>query len=219
MENHSQVEQEKPYVFKRQAEEKDEQGNVVKKACFKAFKRPANSEDAPTELLEGFELEEFNSPLVGHRYISSLLKAIEEKAVTQAAEITPTPEISSKGFEIPLIGEEPEIHVFGSVRYFRLTVHEQDNDMKRKDIYLTDGVSRDFQVMFDVPVILPEGCLNVLRESIYTQHECIDDVQNGKVILIEKQVPRFSIQVDKEVPQVEAEEWLRGTKKIILQKV
>lgn len=247
METHSQgsvaevVEEVKPYVFKRHDAEKDETGNVVKAAYFKVYKRPNPEKDSAgnpipaTELLEGFEAEEFNSPLVGHRYISGLMKAMDAKikekveTMTTATSTTnhhptetaaPQPTVTQGTcFEIPLIGEEPEIHVIGGVRYFELTVHEQDGDAKRKDIYLTDGVSRDFQIMFDVPVILPSGCLNVLRESIYTQMDCVDDVQNGKVLLIEKQVPRFSIQVMREVPQVEAEEWLRGRKKVILSKV
>ena len=232
METHSQAEEVKTYVFKRHDAEKDEAGTVVKAAFFKVYKRPnpevVNGQKVePTELLEGFEAEEFNSPLVGNRYISGLMKAMDAKIEAKAATLPTAPATTAPqpaaavgdGFEIPIIGEDPEIHIIGGIKYFELTVHEQDGDAKRKDIYLTDGVSRDFQIMFDTPVILPAGCLNVLRESIYTQMDCVDDVQNGKVLLVEKLVPRFSIQVHREVPQVEAEEWLRGRKKVVLSKV
>lgn len=83
METHSQetVEEVKPYVFKRHTEEKDGK----KEAYFKVYKRPNPEKDAegnkiePTELLEGFEEEAFNSPLVGHRYINGILAALDAK--------------------------------------------------------------------------------------------------------------------------------------------
>ena len=204
----------KPWVFKKQ-----ENGQ------FKVYERGTDN------LLPGFEAEEFNSPLVGGRYISALLKAAEDSAVEKAKTVTlPAPTTSTKvepqatetgmpnkPFEIPIIGEEPVIHVLGT-KYFELVIHEQDGDAKRKDIFVTDGVSRDFLIQFDVPVILPEGCLRVFRESVYTEMESVDNIAQGSVLLIEKQVPRFSIQVNKEIPQLEAEAWLREKKKVYLKR-
>lgn len=222
--------EQKPWEFKELTARRQEvDGKTVR--VFKVYKRGTD------ELLEGFENEEFNSPLVGGRYIASLLKAAEAKAATIAATLQPVPKpaeavagqassatvieggVSGKaGFEIPLIGEEPEIHQVGAVQYFELRVHEQDGDAKRKDIFLTDGVSRDFQILLDTPVILPAGCLNVLRESIYTEHECVDrSAVDGSVLLLEKHVPRFAIQIIREVPQGEAEGWLREKKRTYLQ--
>ena len=77
MDTHSQTvekeiaETEKPYVFKKYDATKDEQGNITKPHYFKVHDRVTG------EVLEGFEVEEFNSPLVGHRYINGVLKAID----------------------------------------------------------------------------------------------------------------------------------------------
>lgn len=109
--------------------------------------------------------------------------------------------------EIPIIGKREGIRVIGE-KYYELTIHEQDETVRRKDIFITDGSSRTFQVLLDKKVILPQGCLNVLKESIYTKLRQKEDLTAGRVQVDKEDIPRFSIQIHREVGQEEAEKWL-----------
>ena len=143
----------KPYTFRKVApDEKDAEGNTVKRSPYKVLDR------ATGKPYEGFEDKEFESPLHGGRYFHSLFKEVDAKADADAkiAPVADPPDSGNKPFNIPIIGEEPVIHVFGT-KYYEMVIHEQDGDAKRKDIFVTDGCSRDFLVKFDVPVILPAG--------------------------------------------------------------
>jgi hypothetical protein len=225
-------EEEKPWQFKKQ-------GNNM----FKVFKRGTN------ELLEGFEQEEWNSPLVGNRYITALIKAAESKATvdapvkapavtlgtssaasagmvsdtsthtgTESAQTTTAVKEEKSGFEIPIIGGIPDIQVTGSTQYWEVTVQEQSNDAKRKDIMATDGRSREFTILLGAKCILPIGVLNVLRESIYTFLTSHYDQAAGMAWVEPRDESRFTIQVHRQVPEDEAVKWLNERKRIYFQR-
>ena len=113
MDTHSQevivVEEVKPYVFKRHVEDL---ADGKKNTYFKVYKRPVPEKDAegnkiePTELLEGFEEEAFNSPLVGHRYINGILAALDEKLKATIPSLVVTSDMIKRGTSEQQAGDE-----------------------------------------------------------------------------------------------------------------
>lgn len=152
---------------------------------------------------EGFEDKEFGSPIEGFQFMK---KAVVPKV---------KPSIVAKdGFEIPTLeGREPYIEIIGKERYFEVVLHEQDNT-KRTNVFITDGQNRDFLVALDKKAILPEGAINVAKEAIYTVIEPHYDAKEGKAWETTRDVPRFSINILREVPHDEASKWLAEQKKI-----
>jgi len=209
---------EKTYFFKKDPDVNDGQGGI-KKGKFKVYDKATN------ELLVGFEEREFGSPLEGGKFMFHVLKAVEKDAEGAAEDISKkkitdftddsvlTEGHEKKPFEAPFTGDLAEIKIIGGCKYVEISIHEQDDTAKRKDILVTDGVSRDFLIQYDTKVIVPEGVQNVLGECVYTQMACVYDAKEGKAWIEEKEVPRFSIQFHRIVPQEEAEEWLKGMKK------
>ena len=237
MDSHSQEAQVEQELKKKELEQpwkfrKQENG------MFKVYdlNGPKDDQGNPTKLLEGFEAEEWNSPLVGGRYIIGLIKAMEAKVAEKAESVktasTATAGVSEVNAEAPgskvpithlpsgvaLIGDPDDGRVsepyqIGAVKYFEITVQEQADEVKRKDVLVTDGQGREFIVSYNQKAIVPSGVVNVLREAIYTFIKSNYDQARGMAWNEPYDVARFTIQIHREVPQAEAEAWLREQKK------
>lgn len=78
-------------------------------------------------------------------------------------------------------------------KMFRIIIDEQDNNDKNGLVRCTDGQSKQYTIERGHEVDVPEGVVNVLRESVYTTNEEV----NNKTVT--RNIPRYAMRIIKEL--------------------
>lgn len=84
---------------------------------------------------------------------------------------------------------EPEEAPAPKTKYYKIIIDEQQNSDQNGDIFTSDGVSKQYQIQRGKEVIVPEGVVNVLKESIITHLEYKDSD------IVERHIPRFALRI------------------------
>lgn len=76
------------------------------------------------------------------------------------------------------------------VKKYRIVIDEQDNSDKNQDVFVTDGKNTPYLIKRGHEVVVPEGVVNVLKESVYKIVS-----EDGFGNKTEKSVNRFALRV------------------------
>lgn len=98
-------------------------------------------------------------------------------------------------------------------RHYMVIVSEYD-EPKKLSTPVSDGQKTTYTVALNKEVILPEGALNTLKESIAPIVEDHYDAKEGKAWSTTREVARFLVRVIKEVHPDDAKKWYEEQKRI-----
>ncbi|MCK5235811.1 MAG: hypothetical protein KAR06_02405 [Deltaproteobacteria bacterium] len=78
-------------------------------------------------------------------------------------------------------------------KMFKIIIDEQDNSDMNRAVQCTDGQGKQFLIQRGKEVTVPEGVVNVLRESVYEVYQEVD----GKDI--KRSIPRYALRILEEL--------------------
>lgn len=78
-------------------------------------------------------------------------------------------------------------------KMFRIIIDEQDNNDKNGPVKCTDGQNKQYTIWRGHEVDVPEGVVNVIKESVYEVYEEKGDET------ITRQIPRYAMRIIKEL--------------------
>ena len=130
------------------------------------------------------------------------VEEVEEEITDEGEAIAPEPEVEAEDpveEEITLqagsmVDMSPKVKADKGAKMFRIVIDEQDNNDKNGPVRCTDGRGRQYMIPRGVECNVPEGVVNVIRESVFTTYE--KDAQGND---IERNIPRFAMRVIKEL--------------------
>ena len=128
------------------------------------------------------------------------VEEVEEETTEATDEIGDADEVETEEEApvVPQVGSmvdmSPKVKTPKGAKMFRIIIDEQDNNDKNGPVRCTDGQGKQYMIPRGIEVNVPEGVVNVIRESVFTTYEK-DSNDND----IERHIPRFAMRVIKEL--------------------
>lgn len=113
----------------------------------------------------------------------------EEKSTE--IELSPEPAGPEKGMAVKA---DPKVHARPPKKMFRIIIDFQENSDKNGIVKCTDGQNTQYTIKRNHEVDVPEGVVNVLKESVTTQQT--KDADGNDVF---QDMPRYALRVLKEL--------------------
>ena len=154
----------------------------------RAAKPDAKKDQKPTEgaAEEVVETEEVSS----EEPVNEEEEVLEDNGVEEPEGEVPVEE-PQKGLALQA---DPKVKGKKPKKMFKIIIDEQDNDDKNGDVKCTDGQGTQYSIKRGHEVDVPEGVVNVLKESVY---ERIEEDEHGNER--KRHIPRYAMRIIKEL--------------------
>lgn len=116
-------------------------------------------------------------------------------AAVMTEEVIEEPEMEEVTVEATTLEDvSPKVKGVKPKKMFRIIIDEQDNTDKNGPVRCTDGQGKQYLIKRGFEVNVPEGVVNVIKESVFTVYDK-DEGDND----IERHIPRFAMRIIKEL--------------------